>query len=92
MPKWSCDTPGATHERALDADGKSGCGGIIMLATGFRTAGIKSFMVANLLSALRSGHRLFQRPSPQKQIPSIHFGDVAARTSNRMPAHELHRA
>jgi uncharacterized protein len=30
----------------------SGCGGIIMLATGFRIAGIKSFMVANLLPSL----------------------------------------
>ncbi len=30
----------------------SGCGGIIMLATGFRIAGIKSFPIANLLPAL----------------------------------------
>ena len=27
--------------------------------------------------ALRSGHRLFQRPSPQKQIPSIHGYNVS---------------
>lgn len=30
----------------------SGCGGIIMLATGFRIAGIKSFPIANILPAL----------------------------------------
>lgn len=30
----------------------SGCGGIIMLATGFRIAGIKSFPISNLLPAL----------------------------------------
>jgi len=30
----------------------SGCGGIIMLAAGFRIAGIKSFRIANLLPAL----------------------------------------